>query len=93
MWETIPKDESEGKFYDRGLLAERAVCYRVIAYNTKLVKPEEAPKSHKDLLDPKWRGKIVKAHPAYSGTILTGMHARGGFDFMLVRQEHILERR
>src|SRR5688500_12224302 len=46
----------------------------VIGYNTKLVKPEEAPKSHKDLLDPKWRGKIVKAHPAYSGTILTGMH-------------------
>ncbi len=42
-----------------------------MAYNTKLVKPEDAPKSFKDLLDPKWKGKLVKAHPGYSGTILT----------------------
>ena len=44
-----------------------------MAYNTKLVKAEEAPKSYKDLLDPKWKGKMVKAHPGYSGTILTAM--------------------
>lgn len=42
-----------------------------IAYNTKLVKPNEAPKSFTDLLDPKWKGKMVKAHPGYSGTIVT----------------------
>jgi iron(III) transport system substrate-binding protein len=43
----------------------------VIGYNTKLVKPEEAPRTLQDLLDPKWSGKMVKAHPSYSGTILT----------------------
>lgn len=43
----------------------------VIAYNTRLVKPEEAPTSFADLLDPKWSGRLVKAHPSYSGTILT----------------------
>src|ERR1700759_1257877 len=42
-----------------------------IAYNTKLVKAEDAPKSFRDLLDAKWKGKIVKAHPGYSGTIMT----------------------
>jgi iron(III) transport system substrate-binding protein len=42
-----------------------------IAYNTKLVKAEDAPTSFKDLLDPKWKSKIVKAHPGYSGNILT----------------------
>jgi iron(III) transport system substrate-binding protein len=42
-----------------------------IAYNTNLVKAEEAPKSFADLLDPKWMSKIVKAHPSYSGGIVT----------------------
>lgn len=42
-----------------------------IGYNTKLVKPEEAPKSFADLLDAKWAGKIVKAHPSYSGVVVT----------------------
>ena len=45
-----------------------------IAYNTRLVRKEEAPKSYADLLDPKWSGKIVKAHPGYSGTIMTATH-------------------
>ena len=27
--------------------------------------------SYADLLDPKWAGKMVKAHPGYSGTIMT----------------------
>ncbi len=45
-----------------------------IGYNTNLVKKEEAPKSYADLLDPKWIGKIVKAHPSYSGTILTATY-------------------
>jgi iron(III) transport system substrate-binding protein len=48
------------------------VC--VIGYNTNMVKAEEAPKSYADLLDPKWTGKIVKAHPSYSGTIMTATY-------------------
>ena len=46
----------------------------VIGCNTDLVKPEDRPKSFADLLDPKWKGKIVKAHPSYSGTIMTATY-------------------
>jgi iron(III) transport system substrate-binding protein len=54
-----------------GLYATWRSTFCPMGYNTKLLKPDEAPKSFADLLDPKWVGKIVKAHPGYSGTILT----------------------
>jgi iron(III) transport system substrate-binding protein len=54
-----------------GLFASFRIGLSVIAYNTNLVKAEEAPKSFADLLDPKWAGKMCKAHPSYSGTIMT----------------------
>jgi iron(III) transport system substrate-binding protein len=43
----------------------------VIAYNTKAIPAAEAPRTWKDLLDPKWRGRLVTAHPGYSGVIAT----------------------
>ena len=57
-----------------GMFASFRVGLSAVAYNTNLVKAEEAPKSFADLLDPKWMGKIVKAHPSYSGTILTATY-------------------
>jgi iron(III) transport system substrate-binding protein len=54
-----------------GMYATAFALLSPIGYNTNLVKPEDAPKSFADLLDPKWKGKIVKGHPDYSGTILT----------------------
>jgi iron(III) transport system substrate-binding protein len=58
-----------------GQFAAYRMHLSVIAYNTKLVKKEDAPKSHADLLDAKWQGKMVKAHPGYSGTIMTDTFA------------------
>jgi iron(III) transport system substrate-binding protein len=43
-----------------------------IAYNTQLVKPEEI-KSYWDLLEPKWRGKIVAMDPKVSGAVSRGI--------------------
>jgi len=54
-----------------GMYASWRVTLSPIAYNTKLVKAEDAPKGFNDLLAPQWSGKIVKAHPGYSGTIMT----------------------
>ena len=62
-----------------GMFATSRLWLSSIAYNTNLVKPEDAPKSFADLLDPKWAGKMVKGHPAYSGTIMTAT-------FQLVRE-------
>jgi iron(III) transport system substrate-binding protein len=62
-----------------GMSATTRIYLSSIAYNTNLVKPDEAPKSFADLLDPKWAGKMVKGHPAYSGTIMTAT-------FQLVRE-------
>src|SRR5689334_1363876 len=52
-----------------GMFALSRIYLSSMAYNTTLVKAEDAPKSYADLLDPKWAGKMVKGHPAYSGTI------------------------
>src|SRR4051794_6134953 len=57
-----------------GMFASFRVWVCIIAYNTNLVKKEDAPKSYADLLDPKWKNKIVKAHPGYSGTIMTATY-------------------
>jgi iron(III) transport system substrate-binding protein len=74
----VPEDVA--KFYPAahkdpdGAFASFRVWLCIIAYNTNLVKKEDAPKSFADLLDPKWKGKLVKAHPSYSGTIMTATY-------------------
>jgi iron(III) transport system substrate-binding protein len=70
--------DKDGYYY--GLRA----TVNVIAYNTKLVSANEVPKTWKDLLDPKWRGKLVTAHPGYSGVIATHVLAlvhQHGWDY------------
>ena len=71
----VPEDVA--KFYPAqhrdadGMFATCRVTLSVIGYNTNLVKADDAPKSFVDLLDPKWKGKIVKSHPGYSGGAMT----------------------
>ena len=44
----------------------------VLIYNEKLLSPEEFG-SWKDLLDPKYKGKIAMANPAHSASAFTGL--------------------
>ncbi len=46
----------------------------IVAYNPEMVKKEDVPTSFADLLDPKWSGKMCKASPSYSGTIITSTY-------------------
>jgi iron(III) transport system substrate-binding protein len=95
----VPEDVA--KFYPaehkdaEGTYASFRVFLCIIAYNTSLVKKEEAPKSFSDLLDPKWKGKIVKAHPGYSGTIMTATYQMSrdlGWEyFEKLAQQNILQ--
>jgi iron(III) transport system substrate-binding protein len=79
----VPEDVAKyfpGEYRDAdGAFATSRIWLSSLAYNTNLVKPTEAPASFADLLDPKWAGKMVKGHPAYSGTIMTAT-------FQLVRE-------
>jgi iron(III) transport system substrate-binding protein len=74
----VPEDVA--KFYPPehrdvdGQFASWRVWLSIIAYNTSLVKADDAPKSFADLLEPRWKGKIVKGHPGYSGTIMTATY-------------------
>ena len=57
-----------------GLFCNQRTHLSTIAYNSKTIAPADAPKGFADLLDPKYAGKMVKAHPGYSGTIMTATH-------------------
>jgi iron(III) transport system substrate-binding protein len=63
-WEVIPKDfkDPEGFYYESHAWAD------ILCVNTKLMKKSglKEPKSWNDLLDPKWKGKIVWPNPATS---------------------------
>ena len=67
MAENIPAEQRDPD----GTYVNQRTHLSAIAYNTTLVKPEDAPKGFMDLLDPKYAGKMVKGHPGYSGTVMT----------------------
>lgn len=62
--EGIPATFKDREGYWTGFSAR----IRVIVYNTRLVGPEEAPKSLFDLTDPKWEGQIAIADPRFGST-------------------------
>ncbi|MBI3965478.1 MAG: extracellular solute-binding protein [Chloroflexi bacterium] len=71
------KDGAFGAFY---------VNVQFIAYNPRIIQAADAPKSWKDVLDPKWKGKLSIGHPQYSGIAvdwnLVMSKLTGGWDFL-----------
>ena len=63
----LPADarDPEGYWYGTYLTPE------VIAYNTAAVPAAQAPKDWDEVLDPKWKGKVIIRDPMASGTMRT----------------------
>lgn len=61
-----------------------AILSRVptIVYNKNLIKPADSPKSMKDLLNPKWKGKIAST-PYAAGFGVLGSKERWGKDALM----------
>ncbi len=84
----VPQDVPRWPVEERdpdGRFASFRASMSVIAYNTRQVKAEDAPRGFADLLNPRWRMRMVKAHPSYSGSILTSTYATVqamGWDYM-----------
>lgn len=86
-------------FLDKQKLVVKGLAYASVplAINTNLVKPDEI-KSYKDLLNPRWKGKIVMNDPTTRGTggktaATVGLELMG-WDFMeaLAKQEPVIVR-
>ncbi len=79
------------------LFSYYAFANNTIAINSDLVKPDEI-KSYHDLLNPKWKGKIIMNDPTISGVGLKSFSALGfailNLDFFrqLARQEPMIIR-
>lgn len=50
-----------------GYMYPSSATAHLLIYNKQKVKPEDAPKSWTDMLDPKWKGRVATGHPAFSG--------------------------
>ncbi|MEJ0068109.1 MAG: extracellular solute-binding protein [Pseudomonadota bacterium] len=52
---------------EAGLYYPTTATLYVLTYNSQTVKPDEAPRSWTDLLDPRWKNQVATGHPAFSG--------------------------
>ena len=85
----VPEDVEKfytPEFKDKdGTYASWRITLSAFSVNTNMVKPEEMPKSYADLLKPEWKDRLVKAHPSYSGVVVTATHALSqmmGWDYL-----------
>lgn len=68
-------------------------------YNTDLVSAEDAPKTYEDLLDPKWKGKMVwtdtrgvSGPPGFIGNVLKTMGEEKGMEYLRKLSEQDIAR-
>src|SRR6266850_7997657 len=70
-------------FPRHGYYAPDNFLFTVMGYNTRLVKPDEVPKSYEDLLQPKWSGKlgIEASNVAWFAAVVKAMGEEKGLAY------------
>ncbi len=63
-------DHPKALYDSEGLFAASRTAYYSLVYNTKLIPSAGAPRTHEDLIDPKWRGQIAWRAGDESGALL-----------------------
>ena len=72
----------------QGLWSTTNLYFMTLAYNTRRIKPNGAPKSYEDLLNPKWKGRMAwhmgsnTGTPLFIGNILTAMGEKAGTAYL-----------
>jgi len=73
-----------GSYDAEGYWASFEVTPIVLAFNTKMVPPQEVPQHYEDLLHPKWRGKMSLGTEEYEwfDVMLAYMGRKKGLEYM-----------
>lgn len=72
----------------QGLWSTTNLYFMTLAYNSRRIRPNEAPKSYEDLLNPKWKGRMAwhmgsnTGAPLFVGNILTMMGEKAGTAYL-----------
>jgi ABC-type Fe3+ transport system substrate-binding protein len=68
----------------QGFWGSTNLYFFATGYNTRMIKPNEAPKTYEDLLNPRWKGQMMwstsrgSGAPIFTGTILNTMGPESG---------------
>jgi iron(III) transport system substrate-binding protein len=79
------KDIAEQLKHGEGFYTTVSIPVMVMAYNSEAVSAAEAPKSFKEMMDPKWSEKFTTGSPLSSGTNFTTMamlHHHYGWEYI-----------
>ena len=81
---SVPGRISRGAERPQGYWAVSNVYFFSLGYNTRMVKPNEVPKTYEDLLNPRWKGQMMwstsrgSGAPMFIGNILQTMGPEAG---------------
>jgi iron(III) transport system substrate-binding protein len=83
FWSPAFADIPQQAFPRHGYYAPDNLLFTVMGYNTRLVQPEEVPRSYEDLLQPRWSGRfgIEASNVAWFAAVAKAMGEEKGLAY------------